>query len=577
MKRALLLLLIVIMSFILVNTINACNKEEEFMSHYLSAIDPTAITNPEGANFPGFRGGNQLIKYTSKFGQSTGTNEYGTEITIVEGRVTGKNGSDSLIPEHGFVLSGHGDAKKWLNNNTIIGTYIKIDTKNKLIKAMTKPESYIFRTEMMIKQAIDSIRDNNNHLDNNLLLEARKYTDDAQSKLEEAKDYLDSKDNVNSIKVAKEAYKIAELAFYKSIPPMNNIEKGIWCRPVEKNIDEIKNTIQKIKRAGIKTVYLETFYHGYTIYPSDVATSYGFKKQNPNFESFDPLAEWTKLAHSEDLKVIPWVETFYAGTGTPGPILSIKPEWANIQRLNTEAKTLKPSTTEPGAYFIDPANPEVREYLQKLFIEIVSNYDVDGLNLDYIRYPNSLPVYFPNYLESTWGYSDIARNEFKKQFKTDPLNLSPSDELWNEWVLYRQKNVNSVVKEIYSSIKKAKPSLDVSAVVFPKEQEAQLQKLQDWQSWVNGGYIDVLTPIILGSSPELIKQYSNTLSLSVKGTARVYIGVFGAFNNDLPVIFIQQITATRNTGISGINIFDLAHLNDDYIKALTEGPYKNNN
>ena len=571
MFKNILFYTVLITAILATGSISACDKEVKTSTFKLSSIDPTPETNPAGANFPGVRGGDQLIQYTKTFGNYTTTNEYGTEITIIKGIVVDKNGSNSNIPEEGFVLSGHGTAKKWLNADTIIGSKVVVDKKNNTVTSITSPESYNYRAKQMLEEAkplVDRHQANQYHVD------AVKSFKSAQNALNESDKLLTEQKWDEAIKLANNAYADAEMAYYKSLPSILSMERGVWCRPVEDSPEAIDKTLDKIKLAGINTVYLETFFHGYTIYPSQVMVEYGFSKQNTKFNSFDPLKVWVEKAHNKGIKVYTWVETFYVGTSGSGPILSVKPEWANIQLVNANKTELKPSTLEPGAFFLDPANPEAREFIVKITSEMARYYDIDGINLDYIRYPNSLPEHFPDYLSSTWGYTDYARSEFKQIHGQDPLELTPDDKLWSKWIKYRQEKVNAMVREVYSKVKRVKPSISLSAVVFPDIDKASVQKLQDWMCWVDGGYIDVLTPIILGSSPELIKQYCVDMVSRCESKCKIYIGIFGAFNNDIPVNFVKQIMSTRNTGVSGINIFDLAHLKEQYVKALTEGPFK---
>ena len=83
----------------------------------IDVVDPVASTNWKGLNYPGLRGSNQLVIYSPSFGFRTGTNEFGTEAIVVGDTVTSLSGADSLIPANGFVISGHGQAKKWINEN----------------------------------------------------------------------------------------------------------------------------------------------------------------------------------------------------------------------------------------------------------------------------------------------------------------------------------------------------------------------------------------------------------------------------------------------------------------------------
>ncbi|MGP4105946.1 beta-N-acetylhexosaminidase family protein [Virgibacillus sp. L01] len=72
-----------------------------------------------------FRGGGELIQYTPEHGDTTGTNQWGYEVTVVDGTVTKRGGNNSLIPENGYVLSIH--ANDWLRDNATTGTSIQIE------------------------------------------------------------------------------------------------------------------------------------------------------------------------------------------------------------------------------------------------------------------------------------------------------------------------------------------------------------------------------------------------------------------------------------------------------------------
>ena len=69
-----------------------------------------------------------MIVYTPTFGFRTGTNEFGTEAIVVDGIVVSLSGADSIIPANGVVISGHGKAKQWMNENIIVGgkIYLRI-------------------------------------------------------------------------------------------------------------------------------------------------------------------------------------------------------------------------------------------------------------------------------------------------------------------------------------------------------------------------------------------------------------------------------------------------------------------
>ena len=71
------------------------------------------------------------------------------------------------------------------------------------------------------------------------------------------------------------------------------------------------------------------------------------------------------------------------------------------------------------------------------YSEIVNRYKPDGINLDYIRYPQSLSPNYSNYDMSNWGYTQYARADFKETYGVDPMDIKPYDYLWDYWRYYR--------------------------------------------------------------------------------------------------------------------------------------------
>ena len=123
----------------------------------IDAINP-GIYNSAGNNYPGYRGVNQLIIYTPEYGKKTGTNEFGTEAIVVNGYVTSLSGADSLIPYNGFVISGHGRAKEWINKNITVGTKIVVNPYYNTVTSFITPESYIFEANEKIKEVFSIMK-----------------------------------------------------------------------------------------------------------------------------------------------------------------------------------------------------------------------------------------------------------------------------------------------------------------------------------------------------------------------------------------------------------------------------------
>ncbi len=533
-----------------------------FQTGNISAIYPTEKISSISINFPGYRGPGQLVIYSPEFGQTTGTNEFGTEAVVEDGVVVKLSGADSLIPKNGFVVSGHGRNKQWIKNNLKIGTNVIID-KN-IIIAYTTPESYIFSAKEKILEAEDFIAN------------AKKNTKDYDEKkavyyLKKAKsEYKKAEKSKEEFKkaYADSALKLAGLSVKYALPYIEDEFKGVWVRPVERNVYEIRKTLDKIKKTGINEVFLETYFHGYTIYPSNVMKNYGLTVQNPKFLMFDPLKVYIDEAHKRGMKIHCWFEAFYVGNASPAQnqksILAVYPSWGNKNLANYKAVYVK-HPTEHNGYFLDPANPEVIAFLTDIIGEICSKYNIDGLNLDYTRYPTSQKSNVSNYRFSNWGYTDVARKEFMGLYEVDPVEIEPDSVLWKKWCEYRQEKLFEFVKTAKTKIK---DGILFSAVIFPNYDICLETKQQDWSKWSREGLIDAVTPLIMTSDNELFEKILKQVKSKVTNKTTVLTGLFVGFLDAEPEDLLKQISVSRAYKTGGIVLFDWAHLPQKYQNAL---------
>jgi uncharacterized lipoprotein YddW (UPF0748 family) len=302
----------------------------------------------------------------------------------------------------------------------------------------------------------------------------------------------------------------------------------------------------QLAKAGINTVFFETVNASYTIYPSRVAP-----QQNPLVKNWDPLAAAVKLAHGRGMELHAWVWTFAAGNqqhnqilnldpNYPGPVLAARPDWANYDQ---QGNMIPLGQTKP---FFDPANPQARQYLLDLFAEIVTRYQVDGLQLDYIRYPFQDP-----FVNRTYGYGQAAREQFLQQTGVDPVNISPTQgELWQKWTAFRTQQVDSFVAEVSQMLRSKRQNLTLSVAVFPLPEYERIQKLQqNWEVWAKRGDIDLVVPMTYAlDTPRFqrlaqpwIKSTQLGATLLVPGIRLLSLPNLGAFDQlqlvrDLPAI-----------------------------------------
>ncbi len=567
------------------------------------ALDPSALTNPAGAAYPGFRGARQLVVYTPGFGTVTQTNAFGSEAIIENGFLERFSERNSRIPSNGWVISAQGHLGDWLKKTMKPGMAVEIDWGQKRITLQMTPMVYIKPIQTLLdKASLQEAPSDNSQTAETCL---QQLMQQAQWGLSPA--FIDAADRCKTI---------ANHAYYHSFPADTLPFRGIWVRPTEQTPEAIEQTVLTLKSLHVDHVFLETYFQGTTLYPSEVMQVYGLSKQYGAYQNWDPLKVWIETAHRHGLKVHAWVQTFFAGNTETnlepyGPILSHYPAWANRDRRHADQSKPVPSEIEPGHFFLDPGHPEVQAFLEKLLLEMVTCYELDGLNLDYIRYPASLSPKVTHYLPSTWGYSAVSRKRFetllreeqnalekkqqeslKKQGQTallqkrlaalskrplpsfDPKNLTPQHPQWYRWMDWRQDQVSSFVKTIAEKTHAVRSDLLVSAVVFPSQEEAEVTKLQDWPRWVASNWIQALTPIGLGETEAQIFSDALRLKEVAAGKVPVYPGVFGMYNRVSPEELLAQLSALHRAGLPGVILFDRSRLTPQYEQALQEGPFR---
>jgi uncharacterized lipoprotein YddW (UPF0748 family) len=334
-----------------------------------------------------------------------------------------------------------------------------------------------------------------------------------------------------------------------------------------KSEQDLAQMFDQIAAAGINTVFFETINAGYTIYPSRIAP-----QQNPLVRGWDPLKAAVKLAHERGMELHAWVWVFAAGNtrhnslvnlpaNYPGPVVAAHPDWA---MFDNQGRLFQPPS---GKVFLDPANPEVRRYLMNLFEEIVSNYQVDGIQLDYIRYPFQDPN-----ANLTYGYGKAARQQFQKSTGVDPLLMVSADlsdanpqqlrSIWQKWTEFRTRQVDSFVASVATRLRAKRPGLIISAAVFPFSKQERTEKLQqNWESWAQRGDIDLLVPMTYALDTNRLQQITSPLlNAASLGSTLILPGI--RLLNLPDIVAVDQIQLLRDLPTDGYSLFAYENLSD---------------
>ena len=225
---------------------------------------------------------------------------------------------------------------------------------------------------------------------------------------------------------------------------------------------ELIDILDKYQKANINTVLLQARVRAATIYPSDIEPwdqcITGVEGRAPAY-GYDPLGFAVEECHKRGMEIHAWIATIPVGAKNSLGCRTLMKKGFRIRNFST------------GSY-LDPADPGVAPYLASICGEIVRKYDVDGINLDYIRYPDGWPR--PSYRDGD----------------------TPDQ---------RRSNITAIVRAIHDEVKAIKPWVKMSCSPIGKHADlsryssknfnAHDRVSQEAQEWMRLGLMDQLYPM----------------------------------------------------------------------------------
>lgn len=180
---------------------------------------------------------------------------------------------------------------------------------------------------------------------------------------------------------------------------------------------------------------------GFVFFPSEVAPSVPLSERK--------LEEGIRTLHDSGMRVTASLATF-ADTA----VAQRRSEWLALARDGRRARPLEAWSdwSEAFYYHLCPTRPEYRDYFLRLVDEIVTRYEVDGIDLDFIRYPfgpavgESEPIHF--------CYCDHCTTQFQQDHGLDAKKLTSGDEGWQVWIEWRAEQISQFVQDVKERIQK---------------------------------------------------------------------------------------------------------------------------
>ena len=341
-----------------------------------------------------------------------------------------------------------------------------------------------------------------------------------------------------------------------SILPNSEIRAAWVVRYSLNSKEEVDRVIDYAERARFQLLFVQVRGRGDAFYRSQFEPP--AQSLRVPVEQFDPLAYLLARADSTGIAVHAWVNVCYvwsdpASQPPPNHIVRRHPEWLVADRDGMRMDEVTVDVWQDRGlegYYVSPAHSAMRRHTASVIKDIVAHYPVDGVHLDYIRYPGV-----------DFDFSETARTGFALRYGIDPLALvdreptvthllgdngtSLFDSLYVEW---RSAQIDSLIHLVRESI----GDLPLSAAVIPEFYRAKLEKGQDWLRWVQNGDVDFVVPMAYAYKPAGLEQQMRTIKRTI-GADRFLVGLPVYDGSDQYLGY--SVSLLRREGIMGYALF----------------------
>ena len=514
------------------------------------------------------RGENMLIVYKNI--ATTGTNMYGYEILVdKDGRSVGESFSGNAnVPSGGFVLSGHGDMIKVLQGAYARGEIVTLDENAKEVLIIKTPLLRLNGADDAIQAVVDAFDEAKKEYKT---LNYPKITEELnalKTELEDSEKAIMDGNFESAMEIAKSVKNKAEKLKFQTIESNLAENRAMWYRSDEKSEEEVRETIEKLKSLNVNTLYLETWFDGYCPGFIDVEGV----THSPYNGNFDALEAFIRIGHEEGIEIHAWVENFFVGYLNKDGTFSndILKKFKNQLLLDKEGNNFYYYNERATFVFLNPFDRACRDYIISIYEELIGKYDLDGIHLDYIRFPEL------NYGKNDYGYNADIIDAFKKEtgITQDPRTFvdgTLNDKKWDE---FRANIITTFVKEVFDVVCNNKPEMLITCATYPDMANAKKTIAQDVETWVKNGYIDEVFSMTYSGDNTYVYNNAKQYATICNGKSFYSTGL-AAFMDTTKENFAHQLPSVKLAGATGIAVFALANINpNNYQNEMILGAFR---
>jgi uncharacterized lipoprotein YddW (UPF0748 family) len=336
----------------------------------------------------------------------------------------------------------------------------------------------------------------------------------------------------------------------------------------------VASLVHTARERGFNTLLVQVRGRGDAYYSSTLEPRATDLIRQPS--SFDPLDTVVREAHDAGLRVHAWINLNLVSSAAELPasrdhLIYRHPEWLMVPReiaqdvarldatspayIGKLARWTRAQADKVEGLYASPLQPDAAKYAESIVGDIARRYEVDGIHLDYVRYPND-----------QFDYSRYAISEFRAEIRPGlaaPVRAALDakqevdlfaypDRFPAEWKSFRRARLSALVMRLRTTVKAARPGAMMTIAAAPDAQEAFDRRLQDWRTWIETGVVDAICPMAYTQEPARFAEQI-AAARDIAGGRAVWAGI-GAYRLT-PSQTIDNIQTTRRLGTGGFILF----------------------
>ncbi|MGH9722971.1 MAG: family 10 glycosylhydrolase [Bryobacteraceae bacterium] len=268
--------------------------------------------------------------------------------------------------------------------------------------------------------------------------------------------------------------------------------RGFWADAFHKgykNPAEVDQMVDDVVASRANAIFVEVRHRG---------GSYYLKSLEPPVEDaeytqgFDALQYLIERAHARGIEVHAWFPVTPLWPFARPPVDPRHVWHAHGPQAQGDQMWMTVSAAGGVSTSVDPGHPDALQYLAGVIIEPARHYNLDGLHLDYIRYPE----------DANYGWNPLAAERFRR-LENRTGTPAASDPRWSE---FRRRQVTELVRQIYLRANAIRPSIKISAALISwgngplsdaefRTKDAYTRVFQNWRGWMEEGILDLGIPM----------------------------------------------------------------------------------